>query len=168
MARDRADTTDWTQVPIARPSITGIRTPDNRPNASAFIGGIVAGTDKADVAFAILEGIAFQFLDCVRAQEAAGVPVDQVLAVGGGARSAFWVSLIATLFDRQIAVLQNGEISACLGAAKLAECATAPERIDQILARRLPVAATIDPVPAWSDRLTERHAAFRTLPFTLG
>ncbi|MEL6207613.1 MAG: FGGY family carbohydrate kinase, partial [Pseudomonadota bacterium] len=36
--------------PLARPSITGVRTPDNRPDATAFFGGIVAAHDKADLA----------------------------------------------------------------------------------------------------------------------
>ena len=166
LAETRANDNGLAGFPVSRPSITGIRTPDNRPDASAFIGGITAGTDKADLAYAILEGVAFQFHDCQRAQKAANVPLTEVLAVGGGTRSAFWVSLIATLFETEIAVLENGDISACLGAAKLAQCAPNPGAVDEILSRRLPEARRVAPVEGWLAPLADRYAGFRSLPFT--
>ncbi len=151
--------------PLARPSITGVRTPDNRPDAGAVFRDIRAVSDKSDLAYAVLEGVAFQFYDCYLAQTAAQVPIQDIRAVGGGTRSALWVDLIATLLDAEIALPENGPIAACLGAAKLAQAALEPTQIDAILSRRQATPAAAVPVPAWRQVLLERHAQFRTLPF---
>jgi xylulokinase len=166
-AGERAQEGPLDRLPVARPAITGIRTPDNRPDAAGFVGGLTAGSSKADLAYAVLEGVAFQFFDCYSAQRAAGVPIDSVQAVGGGTRSVFWVSLIATLLDRPIAIPEGGDIAACLGAARLGQAATCPAEAGAILARKPPAAATVAPVTAWADALAERYGAFRRLPFTV-
>lgn len=152
--------------PIARPSITGVRTPDNRPDASAFLGGINAAHDKADLAYAVMEGIAFQFFDGMRAQREFGVPVEDIAAVGGGTRSTFWITVLATLFDLQITVPEGGDISACLGAARLAKAATRPDERSAILERRPATLATVEPVTDLQDALNERFASYRALPFS--
>lgn len=151
--------------PVARASITGVRTPDNRPDTGAVFAAIPAVADKADLAYAVMEGVAFQFYDCYLAQRAAQVPIERIFAVGGGTRSPLWLSLIATLLKTPLAVPQDGHISACLGAAKLAQAACAPDQRDAILARRLPEQAIAEPVPEWTDILRARHATFRKLPF---
>jgi len=154
--------------PVSRPSITGVRTPDNRPDAGAWFGGLTAGHDAADLAYAVLEGVAFQFHDGMQAQVAAGVPVEEITAVGGGTRSAFWVTLMATLFDRPIALPRDGGIAACLGAARLARAAAYPLEREAILERLPAMTAVIEPEGSLRTALTERHAAFRTLPFAFG
>ena len=153
--------------PIARPSITGIRTPDNRPDASAFWGEIVAAHDSADLAYAILEGVAFQFFDSYRVLCRAGVSISDIKAIGGGTRSLFWVSLMATLFDTDVHIPERGEISACLGAARLAQAAVYPAQRDTILSREPVQSDVISPIVGIRDILLERFDAFRRLPFTI-
>ena len=151
--------------PIARPSITGVRTPDNRPDASGFFGGITAGHGMADLAYSILEGVAFQFFEGYNAQRAAGVPIATIHAVGGGTRSNFWVALMATLFDTEVIIPENGDISACLGAARLSHAATDPAERDSILARQPSAFRTVSPFAKMRNVLMERFHAFRQLPF---
>ncbi|MFK7876954.1 MAG: xylulokinase [Paracoccaceae bacterium] len=153
--------------PSARPSLTGVRTPDNRPDAQGFIGGLTAGHDASDVAFAILEGVAMQFYAAYCAQNAANVPITSLTAVGGGTRSLFWVSLIATLFDEEIVIPEQGEISACLGAARMAQSAVEPADRDLILARQNPTKAVVQPVLSLQNDLFERYQHHRALPFSL-
>lgn len=168
MAEQRIATDGASGRPIARPSITGVRTPDNRPDASAFFGGITASHDIADMAYSVLEGVAFQFLDGLSAQRAAGVPVSAIQAVGGGTRSLFWVSIMATLFDAEVSVPESGDVSACLGAARLAHAAVVSDGRDAILAR-LPVSrAVVSPVAGMREALMARYRAYRALPFTPG
>lgn len=167
LAEARAAAEGPAHRPVARPSITGVRTPDNRPDAQAVFGGITAGHDKADIAYAVLEGVAFQFYECYAAQRAAGVPIETIQAVGGGVRSGFWVGLIATLIDVEIAIPQSGEISACLGAAKLAQAAVTPDQTRRILSRKPPVARRIAPNRPWRSALLERLERFRRLPFSV-
>lgn len=153
--------------PSSRPSITGVRTPDNRPDAQGFIGGLTAGHDTSDVAYAILEGVAMQFYAAFEAQKAAEVPIDTLTAVGGGTRSLFWVSLIATLFDTEISIPEQGDIAACLGAARMAQAAVHPTHREQILTRTNATRATARPIPTLRDNLLERYKWHRNLPFTV-
>jgi len=153
--------------PSARPSVTGVRTPDNRPDAQGFIGGLTAGHDASDVAFSILEGVAMQFFAAYTAQRAAEVPIESLTAVGGGTRSLFWVSLIATLFDTEITVPQQGDIAACLGAARLAQAAVTPELRDFILTRENASIATAYPIASLKEQLLERYQRHRALPFSV-
>jgi len=151
--------------PLARPSVTGVRTPDNRPDAQGFIGGLTAGHDASDVAYSILEGVAMQFYAAFEAQKAANVPIDQLSAVGGGTRSLFWVSLIATLFDTEITIPEQGDIAACLGAARLAQTALMPEQLDLILSRANATKATAYPIASLQEELLDRYQHHRALPF---
>ena len=168
MAEHRIASVGVAGRPIARPSITGVRTPDNRPDASAFFSGITAAHAIADIAFSVLEGVAFQFLDGFSAQRSAGVPVAEVQAVGGGTHSRFWVSLMATLFDTDVSIPESGDISACLGASRLAHAATTPHERDAILARQPVTRMIVSPVAAMREPLMARHRAFRALPFKTG
>ncbi|WP_299771562.1 xylulokinase [uncultured Tateyamaria sp.] len=154
-------------LPISRPSVTGVRTPDNRPDAQALLGGLTAGHDAADVAYAILEGVAMQFYAAYSAQKAANVPIDTLAAVGGGTRSVFWVSLIATLFDTEISIPEQGDISACLGAARMAQAAVAPAERDTILSRKNRSKTTARPITSLSGPLFERYQWHRDLPFSV-
>lgn len=152
-------------LPISRPSITGVRTPDNRPDATAAFAGLAAGHEKADLAYAVMEGVAMQFRAAFDAQIATDVRIEDIQAVGGGSRSVFWVELIATLLDRSITVPENGEVSACLGAAKMAQAAVTSASRDVILARRLAPNYTVDPNMALQDLLIDRYARHRSLAF---
>ena len=153
--------------PSSRPSVTGVRTPDNRPDAQAFIGGLTAGHDVPDLAFSILEGVAMQFYAAYSAQRAANVPIDTLSAVGGGTRSVFWVSLIATLFDTEIDIPEQGDISACLGAARMAQAAVDPSARDEILSRKNKITATAQPIASLREPLMERYQRHRALPYAL-
>ncbi|WP_298914242.1 xylulokinase [uncultured Roseobacter sp.] len=151
--------------PIARPSLTGVRTPDNRPDALAALSGISAITDKVDLAYAIMEGVAFQFYDAYLAQTQSGVPINEMVAVGGGTRSDLWVQLIASLMNIEMMVPVNGDISACIGAAKLAQCAASPLETSEILQRKQTISRSVSPRPEWRNDLLERHQRYRELPF---
>lgn len=152
-------------LPVSRPSITGVRTPDNRPDTTAFIGGLTAGHDKDDLAYAVLEGVAMQFCACYRAQRDAKVPIEDIQAVGGGTRSPFWVRLIATLLDTAISIPEQGDISSCIGAARMAQAALTPGARDEILARRPVAHMQITPDDTLRAPLIERYAQHRALPF---
>ncbi len=63
--------------------------PDN-PNAAGTWLGMSAGTNVAVLWRSMLESIAFEYADFLDVFAANGVGVGEVLAVGGGARSAIW------------------------------------------------------------------------------
>ena len=84
----------------------------------AFL-GMTFATTQADLAKAILEGLTFELrinLDLLRAS---GIQIEQLHAVGGGARSESWLQLKADICETPLRVPRVTE-AACLGAAVLA------------------------------------------------
>ncbi len=149
-------------APLMRPSLTGIRTPLNRPAATGRLGGLVPGTDRAALGYAVLEGVAFQLLDCLEAQSAAGVPVGPVTLVGGGARSRLWATMVSSLFARPLALPEGADLAAPAGAARLARvaCGAAPVAT---LGRPPRAGRVVEPDPTLADRLAARRADWQAL-----
>ncbi len=67
------------------PALTGLGAPYWRPNAKGLLYGITRGTTRAHIARAVLEGIAFQIVDLLRAMQKDADTVLRVLRVDGGA-----------------------------------------------------------------------------------
>ncbi len=151
-------------TPIMRPSLTGIRTPHNRPDAGASVMGITAGTDAPALAYAIIEGVAFQFLDCYEAQRDAGVAVKNVTAVGGGSQNRFWVQLIATLFDVAIDLPVSSANAAASGAARLGSVACGEFSTAEALGKKPVNSSTVEPDYTLTETLRQRYSKFRKLP----
>lgn len=152
------------EAPLCRPSLTGVRTPHNRPDANAVLTGLTPRTDRGALGYAVLEGVAFQLRECVEAQERAGLRPHVFRAVGGGARNPLWLSLIATAIDGAIACPDVAPHAAPVGAARLALAAVeGGDPIDR-LAATPKSARTSEPVPALKARLDERYDAYRRLP----
>jgi xylulokinase len=63
--------------------------PDN-PNAAGTWIGMTAGTNRSVLWRSMLESIAFEYADFLDVFAREGIGVGEVLAVGGGARSALW------------------------------------------------------------------------------
>ena len=77
------------------------------------------GTTYADMARAVLEGIAIGLAECADGIRAAGARMDRVRVTGGGARSDFLMGLLASALDMTIETQAIDEGSA-YGAALLA------------------------------------------------
>lgn len=150
-------------APLFLPALTGIRTPLGQPDMTGRIHGLHPSTDPAGLAWATLEGVAFQIADCVEAQTGAGVPLERLAIVGGGARSRLWVTMIASLLDRPAGLPAMAPVAAALGAGRLARVAAG---LDDPTALSAPMPAmpdTIAPDPALARRLGERRLRFRDL-----
>ncbi|MDC4232510.1 xylulokinase [Actinomyces sp. B33] len=101
------------------PYFEGERTP-NLPGATAELRGMtLANSDRAHVARATVEGLLDLMRYALDAMRALGVPLDRVLLVGGGAKSAAVQALAAQRLDAAVELPEAGEYVA-LGAAKQA------------------------------------------------
>ncbi|RME21334.1 MAG: glycerol kinase [Deltaproteobacteria bacterium] len=70
------------------PALAGLGAPHWRPDARGLLAGITGGTTRAHVARAVLEGIALQIGDILRAmEEDAGTPLAGLKVDGGAARN---------------------------------------------------------------------------------
>ncbi|MDT8855489.1 FGGY family carbohydrate kinase [Paracoccaceae bacterium Fryx2] len=148
-------------APLFLPSLTGIRTPLNRPGALGRMSGLHPGVDRAMLGYATMEGVAFQFADCVAAQRAVGVAPARFIAVGGGTRSALWLRLLATALGQPLHLLPRSDIAGPLGAARLASVAAGAS--PDSLRAPLPVLGRIEPDAGLAPALGARRARFADL-----
>ena len=104
---------------LVLPHFAGSGTPTLDVHSKGAILGLTFATSRASLAKAILEGLTFELrinLDLLRG---CGIPIDELRAVGGGARSPLWLRLKADICRTPIRVPEVTE-AACLGAAMLA------------------------------------------------
>ena len=102
--------------PLFLPFFLGERVPD-LPHARAALLGLGSGSLKrARIYRACLEGIALNLAAGVERLRGLGLECTELRAVGGGARNALWLELIADTCNARITPLEESE-SAALGAA---------------------------------------------------
>ena len=101
------------------PYLSGERTPHNDTAARGSFVGLSHQTDRAQMARAVMEGVAFAFADCLAALKVAGTNVERATAVGGGSRSRAWLQIIADVLNLPIDIPAEGDFGAGLGAARL-------------------------------------------------
>ncbi len=148
-------------APVFLPCLNGIRTPLNRPDMTGRMEGLHPGVTHAMLGYAVMEGVAFQFADCVAAQREVGVAARRFLAVGGGTRSALWLRLVATALDQALELPAGADIAGPAGAARLASVAAGAPLA--VLARRLPTLRMVEPDATLRPLLVERKARFDAL-----
>jgi glycerol kinase len=106
------------------PALTGLGSPHWDPYARGTIVGLTRGSGRAHLARAVLEAIAYQTVDAVRAQGAAAGERLQVLKADGGAVANAWLMQFqADVLGAPVVVPEIAETTA-LGAAYLAGIAT--------------------------------------------
>lgn len=148
-------------APIMLPCLTGIRTPLNRPDAMGRIDGLHPGTTRGMLGYAVMEGVAFQFADCVAAQRSVGVVPQRFSVVGGGSRSLLWTRLLAAALDHPIELPPGAPVSGPAGAARLAAVATGGGT--EIFTAQNGAAKIVAPDAALTAPLAERYARFCAL-----
>ena len=104
---------------LVLPHFSGSGTPSFDITSKGAILGLTFATTHATIAKAILEGLTFELRANVDLLREAGVTIEELHAVGGGARSPLWLQLKADVCRVPLRVPQVTE-AACLGAALLA------------------------------------------------
>jgi len=108
---------------IFLPYLTGERTPHADPNARGVFFGITRRCSRSYFARAIMEGVAFGLRDSFEIMREMHVPIGEVRASGGGARSALWRQ-IQTDVTGHAHVTINFDEGPALGVALLAGVGT--------------------------------------------
>jgi len=102
------------------PALSGLGTPYWDPYARGVIAGLTRGANKAHLARAALEAIAFQTVDAIRAMErASGIALSELRVDGGAARNNLLLELQADLLGAPVLRPRCTETTS-LGAAFLA------------------------------------------------
>ena len=113
-----------------------------------------------------MEGVAFALRDCMEVLKKAGPCPDQLLAIGGGSHSRFWLETIATALNKVIACPIDGEYGAAMGAARLAILGKTSEPIKNILSQPT-ISETIEPRRDLIDLYREAFTRYKNAPFHL-
>lgn len=108
---------------IFLPYLTGERTPYPDANARGVLFGLTRRSDRSYVSRAILEGVAFGLRDSFAIMEAMNLPISQVRASGGGARSTLWRQIQADVTGHTHVTI-NVDEGPALGVALLAGVGT--------------------------------------------
>ncbi|HEY8665399.1 MAG TPA: xylulokinase, partial [Tepidisphaeraceae bacterium] len=105
------------------PYLTGERCPHPDPNARGGWIGLTARTDRNMMIRALLEGVTYGMRDALEIMQQLNIPITQVRASGGGARSDFWCHLQADIYKQPL-VLTNAAEGPAYGVALLAGVGT--------------------------------------------
>ncbi len=144
------------------PYLSGERTPHNNPNAQGVFFGLDHNTDAAVLGRAVLEGVAFAFADGQEALIASGTQIDQVSVIGGGARSALWGKILASVLNRPLTYRKGAEVGPAFGAARLAKIGAT-----KLAAREVCYASDVDfviePDSVMQDYYTAQHKKHQQL-----
>ena len=119
LAREAATAPAGAEGLLFLPYLTGERTPYPDPNLRGAFVGLTLRHGKAHMVRSVLEGVSFGLRDSLELIKELGVPITQVRASGGGARSALWRQIQADVFNTEL-VLINVTEGAAFGAALLA------------------------------------------------
>ncbi|MEN7342425.1 MAG: xylulokinase [Pseudomonadota bacterium] len=154
-----AEQADRRNVPVFLPYLSGERTPHNDPNAAGVLFGLTHDSGPAEIADAVLQGVAFGMADGFDALTEAGAHIDTLSVIGGGARSAYWGRMLAAAIGRPLCYRESATVGPALGAARLAATAVA----DGNWFSPPSISATVTPERQYADALSVRRAASRNL-----
>jgi xylulokinase len=143
------------------PYLGGERTPHNDSHARGAFLGLSHSDDRPALTRAVLEGVAFALRDNLAALRATGTEISRLLAVGGGARSAYWLQVIATTLDLSIDVPKAGELGAAFGAARLGLMAATGADPASVCTPPI-IAESVDPDTTIPAAFSDAYARWRT------
>lgn len=143
------------------PHFNGSGTPTCDLQARGAILGLTLATTRHQVARALLESLCFEMLWNLETLEAGGVRVNELVAVGGGAKSPVWLQLKADVFGRPVRALRCSE-AACWGAALLAGMGAGLfASLDEVATRSVRVEREYAPRSRLTELYQGRFAAYR-------
>jgi xylulokinase len=124
--------------------------------------GLRLSTRRGELLRAMLEGVAFEMRLNQGILEQAGVALEELRVVGGGARSAMWNQLRADLLGKPLTRMEVTE-AGCLGAAMLAAAADSGRPVDQIAEAWIKPGERFEPDPKKSKFYTEQFVRYQQL-----
>jgi xylulokinase len=101
------------------PYLTGERCPHNDPLARSAFAGLTLSHTGGHMARAVFEGMSFGLLDCMNLLRELGATAEEIRVTSGGAKSRFWLQMLADMFGKPCVTLESDEGPA-FGAAILA------------------------------------------------
>ena len=131
---------------IFLPYLTGERTPHGDANAKGVFFGITLRHGKPHMIRAVLEGVTYGMRDSFEIFREIGLPIEQVYATGGGARSELWRQIQADVYNTELVTINIAEgpafgaaILAGVGAGVYSSIEEATDELIRITSRTQPI-----------------------------
>jgi xylulokinase len=145
------------------PYLTGERTPYPNPNAKGVFCGLSLRHTKAYLARAVMEGVAFALRDSFEILKTMGVPIGQVRASGGGARSPLWRQIQSDATGFAHSTINSTE-GAPYGVALLAGVGTGLwSSVEEACRATIQLVDTCEPNAALRGRYDRLYAVYQKL-----
>jgi xylulokinase len=140
------------------PYLNGERSPFSDPLARGTFIGLNSRHTTADLARAVLEGVALAYRHALEALLT--VPVDTLTLTGGGTRTEAWCQLFADITQKPVAIAEDAENVGVRGAVLAAQVATG--LYDHFSPQgAFPVSKTQLPNPQIQQHYDQQYALFR-------
>ncbi|MNO14450.1 Xylulose kinase [compost metagenome] len=130
------------------PYLVGERTPHaDSVIRGSFIG--LSGTHRREhMARAVMEGITFSLAESFELFRQAGISVERVISIGGGAKNPVWLQMQADIFGTPVVSLKN-EQGPAMGAAMMAAVGSGWfSSLKDCAEQFIDYVATYEPIPA--------------------
>lgn len=101
---------------LALPHFSGRLSPVHAPHARGVLYGLSLNTDKYDIARALMESVGFLLRENLELLARNGITSQEVLSLGGGAKSATWMRIKADICQKPMVTVKNLQTTA-LGCA---------------------------------------------------
>ncbi len=148
---------------IFLPYLMGERTPHLDPDAKGVFFGLTARHTRSDMIRAILEGVAYSLRDSFEIFREMSVPIEQVRASGGGARSELWRQIQADVFNTEL-VTVNATEGPAYGVALLAGVGTGVwQSVPEACDATIKITGRTAPDPARVKLYDDYYAVYRGL-----
>ena len=145
------------------PYLAGERTPHADPDARAAFVGLTIRHGRGAIVRSVLEGVAYGLRDSLELLRSLGMTADRGRISGGGARSALWTRIVASVLELPLerTAVEEG---AAYGAALLGgvACGTFAD-VHEAVAACVRVRETVEPDPGWAATYREGYERFRAL-----
>ncbi|MDP2698811.1 xylulokinase [Thalassospira sp.] len=147
---------------IFLPYLSGERTPHNDPHARGVFFGMGGDTRPETMIQAVLEGVGFALADAQACLKAADTICPLPGVIGGGARSRYWIQIIADIMGSPLARYEGATKGPAFGAARLARLAVDREAIEDVC-RTPQIEEIVTPDPDRHEAYLPRLQKFRRL-----
>jgi xylulokinase len=142
------------------PHLLGERSPYWNPAVRGAFVGLSRHHGPAHLARAVLEGVAFNLATCIDAFRDSGTVIDRIDAIGGGAVSDVWLSILADVWNVTVRRRTIVEEANSLGAAVTAGVGVSILSRFEVARTLSDVTAVFKPDIARHDEYRKRHRDF--------
>ena len=152
---------------LVLPHFNGSGTPWCDLDSKGAILGLTMATTRHEIVKGIMDSLTYELRINIETMKNAGIKIDELHCVGGGAKSPVWLQIKADVTGCRVATLKVRE-AACLGAAILAGTAAGGYgSVDEGAGQTVSVKNIYEPNDRSSRLYNEKYGVYREIYHTL-